>query len=80
VLLWPGFFFQKITTQEPDDAQLEIAIAAMEAAIWRERVGAEVPAGDEPLVFGGFGEFIAAARSSLRGELGGGPPAPAVAE
>jgi uncharacterized protein YqhQ len=32
VLLYPGFLFQKITTREPDDAQLEIAIAAMEMA------------------------------------------------
>ncbi len=32
VLLYPGFLFQKITTREPDDAQLEVAIAAMEMA------------------------------------------------
>ncbi|MFT3926337.1 MAG: DUF1385 domain-containing protein [Myxococcales bacterium] len=37
VLLYPGFLFQKITTREPDDQQLEIAIAAMEVA----RVGEE---------------------------------------
>jgi uncharacterized protein YqhQ len=37
VLLYPGFLFQKITTREPDDTQLEIAIAAMEVA----RVGEE---------------------------------------
>ena len=36
-LLYPGFLFQKITTREPDDTQLEIAIAAMEVA----RVGDE---------------------------------------
>jgi uncharacterized protein YqhQ len=35
VLLYPGFLFQKITTREPDDAQIEIAIASMEAAVWR---------------------------------------------
>src|SRR5690606_9728773 len=29
ILLWPGFLFQKITTREPDDSQIEIAIAAM---------------------------------------------------
>lgn len=33
ILLWPGYLFQKITTREPDDAQLEVAIAAMKAAI-----------------------------------------------
>ena len=41
VLLYPGFLFQKITTREPDDAQLEIAIAAMEVA--RVRDGAPDP-------------------------------------
>ena len=36
VALYPGFLFQKITTREPDDDQVEIAIAAMKAAEWRE--------------------------------------------
>jgi uncharacterized protein YqhQ len=67
VLLWPGFLFQKITTREPDDAQLEIAIAAMESAIWREKVGAQVHADEKPLVFGSFAAFEQAVRSSLRG-------------
>jgi uncharacterized protein YqhQ len=39
VLLYPGFLFQKITTREPDDAQIEVAIVAMQAA--RTRVKAE---------------------------------------
>ncbi len=33
VLLWPGYLVQKITTREPDDTQLETAVAAMKAAI-----------------------------------------------
>jgi uncharacterized protein YqhQ len=36
VLLYPGFLFQQITTREPDDSQLEIAIAAMELARVRD--------------------------------------------
>ncbi|MBK7395486.1 MAG: DUF1385 domain-containing protein [Myxococcales bacterium] len=40
-LLWPGFLVQKITTIEPDDAQLEIALASMRATLWREKVGPE---------------------------------------
>jgi uncharacterized protein YqhQ len=36
VLLYPGFLFQRITTREPDDSQLEIAIAAMELARVRD--------------------------------------------
>lgn len=42
-VLWPGFLVQKITTREPDDQQIEIAIAAMRAAMWREQVGKDVP-------------------------------------
>jgi uncharacterized protein YqhQ len=41
VLLVPGFLVQKITTIEPDDDQLEIALASMRATLWREEVGAE---------------------------------------
>lgn len=38
-LLVPGFLVQRITTIEPDDDQLEIALASMRATIWREEVG-----------------------------------------
>jgi len=40
VLLWPGFLVQKITTAEPDDSQLEIAMASLQAALWREQATA----------------------------------------
>jgi uncharacterized protein YqhQ len=36
-LLWPGFLVQKITTIEPDDAQLEIALASLRATLFREQ-------------------------------------------
>ncbi|MEM7436634.1 MAG: DUF1385 domain-containing protein [Myxococcota bacterium] len=55
--LYPGFLFQKITTREPDDEQVEIAIAAMEAAAWRNEVQEAVPSGDEPIVFASFDRF-----------------------
>jgi uncharacterized protein YqhQ len=29
LLLWPGFLVQKITTIEPDDSQLEVALSAL---------------------------------------------------
>ncbi len=58
VLLWPGFLFQKITTREPDDAQIEIAIAAMRTAMWREEVGAELPADESALVFASYESFL----------------------
>jgi uncharacterized protein YqhQ len=72
-----SFELQQITTREPDDAQLEIAIAAMESARWREKVGAGVPADAAPLVFPTFAAFLDAASSSLRGPAGLGAPASA---
>ena len=57
-LLWPGFLFQKITTREPDDRQIEIAIAAMRTAMWREEVGKTIPADETPLVFPSFDGFV----------------------
>ena len=57
-LLWPGFLVQKITTIEPTDDQLEVALAALRVTLRREdqtRNGAvppASPAGDE--TFEGF--------------------------
>ena len=65
VLLWPGFLFQKITTREPADDQVEIAITAMRAAIWREQ-NASAAADDEPLVFESFEGFLEDVETSLR--------------
>lgn len=54
VLLYPGFLFQKITTREPEDEQLEVAIAAMETARWREELGDTASKDDRVLVFPRF--------------------------
>ncbi|WP_305297318.1 DUF1385 domain-containing protein [Parvibacter caecicola] len=40
VVLWPGMQMQYLTTNEPDDRQLECAIAAMERVLARERSAA----------------------------------------
>lgn len=70
-LLWPGFLVQKITTIEPDDAQLEVALAALRATLFRET--ADVPATDAEPVDVAFPSYDAlAAASQLR-------PAPAAA-
>jgi uncharacterized protein YqhQ len=42
-LLWPGFLVQKITTIEPDDDQLEVALASLQATLWRERAASFAP-------------------------------------
>ncbi|MGF1467433.1 MAG: DUF1385 domain-containing protein [Sandaracinaceae bacterium] len=61
LLLWPGFLFQKITTREPDDEQIEVAIAAMQAAVWNEaRAEGSAPAPAEPAVFPSFQSLLAA--------------------
>jgi uncharacterized protein YqhQ len=44
LLLWPGFLVQKITTIEPDDDQLEVALASLKATLWREHASALAPA------------------------------------
>ena len=65
VFLWPGFLFQKITTRQPEDDQVEIAIAAMLAAVWREK-NASAEADEEPLVFESFQTFVSGVKTSLR--------------
>ena len=44
-LLWPGFLVQKITTIEPDDDQLEVALASLRVTLFREE-GIEKSSGD----------------------------------
>jgi uncharacterized protein YqhQ len=52
-IIWPGMQLQKLTTREPDDEQVEVAIAALAAVLALEdpraaseedRVGVEVAA------------------------------------
>lgn len=37
-MVWPGLMMQKITTKEPDDAQLEVAIASLKAVLEDEGI------------------------------------------
>jgi uncharacterized protein YqhQ len=39
----PGMWLQKITTKEPDDAQLEIALISIRKTLWRESQGKDAP-------------------------------------
>lgn len=57
VLLWPGFLVQKITTIEPDDKQLEVALAALAVTAKREREPAGVKGGERS--FPDFGALVA---------------------
>ena len=56
-LLWPGFLVQKITTAGPDDTQLEVALASLHAALWRE-AAIEAPAPADR-TFPTYGELLA---------------------
>ncbi|WP_394840011.1 DUF1385 domain-containing protein [Pendulispora rubella] len=61
-LLWPGFLVQKITTIEPDDDQLEVALASLRATLFREH--GEVPEVADDVSFANY-EALATA-SHLR--------------
>jgi uncharacterized protein YqhQ len=42
-LSWPGLMLQKLTTREPDDRQLEVAIAALQEVLAIEKKNAPTP-------------------------------------
>jgi uncharacterized protein YqhQ len=47
VIMWPGILVQKITTRQPTDSMIEVAIVSMEQAL--EADGEAIPAGSAPL-------------------------------
>lgn len=49
ILLWPGLQLQRMTTAEPDDSMVEIAVAAMELVVAREQALRDGPGAEEPL-------------------------------
>jgi uncharacterized protein YqhQ len=56
-LLWPGFLVQKITTIEPTEEQLEVALSALRVTLRREdraRTGEGPPAPEGDEIFEGF--------------------------
>ena len=59
VLLWPGFVVQKITTAEPEPAQLEVALASLRATLWREAAAQSTPAEVPDRVFPDYGRLLA---------------------
>jgi uncharacterized protein YqhQ len=46
----PGMWMQNLTTQEPDDEQLEVGLASLKACIWRENNLKELPTKNEKLI------------------------------
>jgi uncharacterized protein YqhQ len=45
-LLWPGMQMQRMTTREPDDGMIEVAVAAMQPIIDREDLEAAIARGE----------------------------------
>jgi uncharacterized protein YqhQ len=64
VLLWPGFLVQKITTAEPDDSQLEVALGSLRATLFRQESTEESHVAEDDVVFPGYEALLAA--DSLR--------------
>jgi uncharacterized protein YqhQ len=56
VLVAPGLVLQNLTTREPDDSQVEVAILALRKTLWRERVSEEIPGARETRIFANFSE------------------------
>ena len=55
IVLAPGFLVQRITTIEPDDDQLEIALASLKATLFREK--GEIPEVADDVRFANYEEF-----------------------
>jgi uncharacterized protein YqhQ len=60
VLLVPGFLVQRITTAEPDDLQLEVALASLRATLFRQEHGGSD--GEADVVFPSYEALLAAPR------------------
>jgi len=64
-LLAPGFVVQKITTAEPDDSQLEVALASLRVTLFRQgRADDASSGGEDDVTFATYDSLLAAA--SLR--------------
>jgi uncharacterized protein YqhQ len=61
-LLVPGFLVQKITTAEPDDAQLEVALASLRVTLFRETQGGGAGTTEEDVAFPSYEALLAAPR------------------
>ena len=48
IIITPGLWLQKLTTREPDDSQLEVAIASLKSVLAKEEASPEEVAPEEP--------------------------------
>ena len=59
-LVAPGMLLQRLTTREPTDDQLEVALLALQKTLWREQVAEEAAGAIE--VFGSYAEALPTVR------------------
>jgi uncharacterized protein YqhQ len=59
ILLAPGFLVQRITTAEPTDDQLEVALASLRATLFRQEEGLQAGAGEDDVSFATYDAFLA---------------------
>ena len=64
ILIWPGLALQRITTVEPDDGMLEVALLSLRKVLWREQAGVGAAA-EKAGVVEFFDDFEAAAAAAL---------------
>jgi len=61
ILVLPGLWTQRITTKEPDDSQLEVALASLRASLKAEELiaaGTPPVADQEPRLFDSYSDFV----------------------
>ena len=59
ITLYPGFAVQKITTIEPDDNQLQVALSSLQATLWREDALNYAPSTPDDRTFDSFAQLMA---------------------
>lgn len=62
-LIAPGMLLQRLTTREPGDGELEVALAALQKTVWRERQGEVVALPQRAASVEVFESFDAVAKS-----------------
>ena len=70
VLVTPGLWLQRLTTREPTDDQLEIAILALRKTLWREQVAEDVAQHGGVQVYASYSEALLGAFGKTREEAG----------
>ena len=65
-LIAPGMLLQRLTTREPGDAELEVALAALKKTVWRERQGEVVALPERQASVEVFESFDAVAKTMAK--------------